>query len=174
MITLKKNNDSNNKSVKCKRIRFQLISKIGRHFTLDAPWLQNHIANCPRCQKRIASIGKVNMALSFIKCQPINLNLLMRANTQTINVLKKSLREEPKAQKLKTKNPDLKLSEHVINCFRPTVNLAACLLIMFLMKFGVFSSMDKFQSQGKKAYKQYYASRIGEDLAEDIFPSELS
>jgi hypothetical protein len=40
------------------------------------------------------------------------------------------------------------------------------------MKIGVFSSMDTFQSQGQKVIKQYYASRVGEDLADEIFPKD--
>jgi len=37
------------------------------------------------------------------------------------------------------------------------------------MKIGVFSSMDKFQTEGQKAIKQYYASHIGKDLTDEIF-----
>jgi len=43
---------------------------------------------------------------------------------------------------------------------------------MLLMKFGVFSSMDTFQTQGQKVIKQYYTSRIGDDLADEIFSKD--
>ena len=42
------------------------------------------------------------------------------------------------------------------------------------MKMSVFSSMSKVQAQGQKAMRQYYVSRVGEDLAEDIFPGDIA
>jgi hypothetical protein len=52
-------------------------------------------------------------------------------------------------------------------------NVAACIAILLLMKIGVFSSMDKFQTEGKKAIEQYYASHTGKDLADEIFPKDM-
>lgn len=98
----------------------------------------------------------------------------MRANSQAIGVLKHSLREMLKAQKLKEMNPEPKAAQRLVLCLRPSGNLAACLLVLFLMKFGIFSSMENIQTQGKKAYKQYYVSNIGEKMTEDIFPTQLS
>ena len=98
----------------------------------------------------------------------------MRANSQTIGVLKHSLREAPKAQKLKSINPEPNTAQKLIQCLRPSGNLAACFLILFLMKFGIFSSMQNIQTQGKKAYKQYFVSNIGEEMTEDIFPGNFS
>jgi hypothetical protein len=57
--------------------------------------------------------------------------------------------------------------------FQPSANLAVCVLVLVLMKMSVFSSMSKVQNQGEKAMKQYYVSRVGEDLAEDIFPGDI-
>ena len=54
------------------------------------------------------------------------------------------------------------------------INAAACIAILFLMKTGIFSSMKGLQSGGEKAIGQYYASQIGQELAEEIFPSELN
>ncbi len=51
-------------------------------------------------------------------------------------------------------------------------NLAACIVILLLMKIGVFSSMDKFHNQGQRVMKQYYARQVGEDLAEEVFPTD--
>jgi hypothetical protein len=172
MMRLKIKNET--KANQCKKIKKGIFSFFERHFSADAPWVQNHIAKCPRCQKRLAAIGRVNLALSFIKSQSHKLDLLQRANTQAINVLKHSLREMPKAQKLKTANPEPKLTQKIFWCLQPSMNLAACLLILFLMKCGIFSSMNKFQSQGKKAYKQYYVNQVGEDMAEDFFPSDFT
>ncbi len=113
--------------------------------------------------------GKVNLALSIVKSQPHRLDLLMRANTQTIGVLKHSLRRAPKAQKLRTILPEPKLLERWGKYRCSAANLAACIAILFLMKIGVFSSMNEFQTQGQKVIRQYYVSQVGEDLADEVF-----
>lgn len=153
----------------CKRIRTWLYTAMSRRFGPEANWLHNHIMYCPRCQRRLVSCGKVNLALSFIKSQPHGLDLLMRANTQAIAVLKHSLRREPKAQKLERKLPEPKLLERCSHYGHSAANLAACIVILFLMKIGVFSSVNNLQTQGQKVIKQYYVNQVGEDLADEIF-----
>ena len=154
---------------KCRQIRAWLYKAISSRINLDTDWIQNHIANCPRCQRRFAAIGKVNLALSVMKSQPHKLDLLMRANSQAIGVLKHSLREAPEAQKLKAVLPEPKLLERWRKYAHPAANVAACIAILLLVKIGIFSSMDKFQTQGQKLVKQYYASQLGDDLADEIF-----
>ena len=159
-----------NKNNKCRRTRGWLSEAISRRFDPDAHWLQSHIANCPRCQSRFASYGKVNLAISAIKSQPHKLDLLMCANEQTIGVLKHSLRRAKKAGELKKVRPEPKFLEKYSRYSSSALNVAACMTILLLMKIGVFSSMNMFQSQGEKAIKIYYANRIGNDLADEIFP----
>ena len=156
----------------CKRIRIWLYEAMSRRFGPEASWLHNHIMCCPRCQHRLVSCGKVDIALSFIKSQPHGLDLLMRANTQAIAVLKLSLRREPKAQKLERKLPEPKLLERCGHYGHSVVNLAACILILLLMKIGVFSSMNNLQTQGQKVIKQYYVKQVGADLADEIFAKD--
>lgn len=158
---------------KCRRFRAWLYKTINRRFGPDADWLQNHIANCPRCQRRFVSFGKVNLAFSLMKSQPHRLDLLMRANTQAIGVLKHSLRRAPKAYELKTKLPEPKLLEKWGSYGSSAASVAACITILLLMKIGIFSSMHKFQTQGQKAIRQYYARQVGEDLADEIFPKDM-
>jgi hypothetical protein len=154
---------------RCRRIRVWLHEALRSHFSLDAAWVQNHIAHCPKCQRRLASVSRVNLALSLVKSQPHKLDLLLRANTQAIGVLKHSLREAPKAQKLKKIQPEPKLLE-ICNVHKGSAaNVAACIAILFLMKTGIFSFTDTVQTQGQKAVKQYYINHVGEDLASDIF-----
>jgi len=156
---------------KCRKIRDSLRTAIRSHFGLKANWIQNHIASCPRCQRRFASIGKVNLALSLVKSQSHKLDLLMRANTQAIGVLKHSLREAPKAQKIKIMQSEPKLLEKCSVYKHSAANIAACITILLLVKIGVFSSMDKFQTHGQKVVRQYYVNHVGEDLTNDLFPS---
>lgn len=154
---------------RCKQIRSWLLKAITSRFGPDADWIQNHIVNCPRCQRRLAAVGKVNLALSAIKSQPHKLDLLTRANTQAIGVLKHSLRQAPKAHKLRAMLPEPKLLERASQYKHPVANIAACITILLLMKIGIFSSMEKFQTQGQKAIRQYYVSQVGEDLANEVF-----
>jgi len=163
-----------NRDNKCRQIRAWIHKAVSSRIGLDADWVQNHIANCPRCQRRIVSVGKVNLALSVMKSQPHKLDLLMRANAQAIGVLKHSLRRAPRAQKLKAMLPEPRLLERWSKYARPAANAAACIAILLLMKISIFSSMDKFQTQGRKAVKQYYASRVGQDMADEIFPEEAA
>ena len=161
----------NNKKIKnkCKIIRKRLFSIVSEHFGLNADWVQNHISTCPRCQQRFASLGKVHLALSIIKSQPHKLNLLMRANTHAVNVLKHDLRNAPKANKLRYLQPEPTLLERFDKYKYSVANTAACIAILCMMKIGVFSSMEKFQSEGQKTIKQYYAAQAGQDLADEIF-----
>jgi len=154
---------------RCRQIRAWLGAAISRRFGPEADWLQNHLSGCPRCQRRFAAYGKVNLALSLMKSQPHRLDLLMRANQQAVGVLKHSLRQAPKAQKLAATMPEPKLLERWCKYGHSTANLAACLAILFLMKVGVFSSMNEFQTQGHRVVRQYYTNQVGEELADEIF-----
>jgi hypothetical protein len=154
----------------CKSVRTRLSDIINSYVGFNSNWLRKHITSCPRCQKRLADFGRVNLALSLIKSHPHRLDLWMRANTQTISVLKHSLRNMPKAQKLKSIKPEPSLIEKSRKYRSSIVNAAACLAVLFLMKTGVFSSMNKVQTGGTNAMRTYYATRVGTDIADEIFP----
>ena len=153
----------------CRQIRTWLREVLARSFGLDARWMQNHISTCEKCQRRFVSVGKVSLALSLLKSQPHTVDLLMRANAQAIGVLKHGLREAPKAQRLQKKLPEPKLLEKCSKYRHSVANVAACISILLLVKIGVFSSMDKFQSRGQEIFRQYYAEHIGQDMADEIF-----
>jgi hypothetical protein len=154
---------------KCGHIRTWLYKSINRRIGLDADWVQNHIGKCPRCHQRIASFGKVNLALSVLKSQPHKLDLLMRANTQAIGVLKHSLRRAPKACKLKAMLPEPSLLQRWGKYANPAVNAMACIVILLLMKIGVFSSMNQFQTKSQKVVRQYYTNHVGTEMTDEIF-----
>lgn len=156
---------------KCREIRDRLLRLVGSSLGLNSGWAQKHIANCPRCQSRIAGVGKVELALSLVKSQRHHLDLLMRANAQAVGVLKHSLREAPKAEKLKKTLPEPTVSERLSKYKHSAANVAACLAILFLTKIGIFSSMDRFQTRSQQVLKQYYANYVGQDLADEIFPA---
>jgi hypothetical protein len=156
----------------CRRIRARIYSAMNKHFGPKAHWLRSHIAHCPRCQRRLVSTGKVHLALSFIKAQPHELDLLKRANEKTVSVLEHSLRQDPKAQKLRTGLPEREPLERYGKYGFSVGSLAACIAVLILMKVGVLSSMDTVQNGGRKVIKHYYVRQIGQDLADEVFPSK--
>jgi hypothetical protein len=161
------------RTVKVKNYCRQLKELINRFLIdkrmLDRQWVQNHVANCPRCQRRIMNLGKVELAISLLKSQPHRLDLLMRANTQAIGVLKHSLRTTTKAEHLRNVRPEPGIFEKCSRYKRSFANAAACIAIAVLMKSGTFSSGQAFENKGRKAVEHYYASQAGEDIARDVF-----
>jgi hypothetical protein len=114
-------------------------------------------------------LGKVELAISLLKSQPHNLDLLMRANTQAIGVLKHSLRATTRAEHLRNARPEPSILERCSRYRHSFANAAACIAIAVLMKNNIFLSAKTFESKGRKAMEHYYASQAGEDIARDIF-----
>lgn len=154
---------------RCRQIRRRLADSMARRLGPEAPWVCRHVAHCPRCQKRLAAIGKVDLALSLIKSQPHQLDLLMRANSAAVKMLKHSLREAAQAEKLDQAKPEPCLIERCARYRISVTNVAACIAILFLTKAGIFSSFDRLHARGEAALKQYYTHQAGEDVAKDIF-----
>jgi anti-sigma factor RsiW len=154
---------------KCSQTRNALAKAVAKHLSFNSGWLQEHIANCPRCQQRLSRVGRVSVALSLLKSQPHALDLLKRANAQAINVLKHGLREAPKAEKLREIRPEPKWFVRYSRVVQPVANAAACILILVLLKLGVFSSMDNIQRHGNSAVKHYYSRHLDQGTVNDIF-----
>ncbi|MBN2019917.1 MAG: hypothetical protein JW749_06810 [Sedimentisphaerales bacterium] len=155
----------------CRQLRERISRKLADYLSLDRSWIHNHIASCPRCQKRLAHVGKVELAISLLKSQPHGLDLLMRANTQAISVLKHCLRTLPKADKLRNVRPELSIFERCARYKSAIVNVAACIFIAVIMKAGTFQSARRFETSGRKTIEHYYTANAGEDIARDIFSS---
>ncbi|MFH1615038.1 MAG: hypothetical protein ABIG61_08145 [Planctomycetota bacterium] len=156
---------------KCRRLRSTVFDRLAQNLCRNAEWVENHIAGCDRCQRRIRRIGRVEMGLALLKTTPQKLDLLMRANTSALRTLKHSLQQAPKADHLRHALPEPTLFERLSKHAGSIGNIAACIAIFALMKIGVFSSMDKVQRQGQNHIQQYYANRVGEDISKDLFTS---
>jgi len=104
-----------------------------------------------------------------LKTQPHKPDLPARANARAIAVLRHSLRAEPEAQDLKTRLPEPRPLEVFRGCGRALANVAACAVIVLMIKTGVLSSMKQLDSTGQKGIRQYYAKYIGEDMASELF-----
>lgn len=156
----------------CRQLKGLINRFLVEKFMLDRRWVRNHIADCPRCQRRVMLLGKVELAISLLKSQPHRLDLLKRANTQAIGVLKHSLRTTTKARLLRNVCPEPGIFERCARYKRSFANAAACIAIAVLLKSGAFSSAQVFESKGRKAVEHYYASQAGEDIARDIFTKQ--
>jgi anti-sigma factor RsiW len=131
--------------------------------------VQRHVEHCPRCQRRLAAWSRVELALSIIKSESHRLDLLGKANSCTVKMLKRSLREAPKALVLEKARPEPSFLQRSAR-YRPRIaNAAACVAILILTRSGLFSSLDRATTGGEKLMKQYYAAQAGEDIAEEIF-----
>jgi len=153
----------------CRRIRRRLADSMLRRLGPEAPWVQRHVAHCPRCQKRLAALSRVDMALSVIKSRPHRLDLLRRANSAAVRMLNHSLREAREAAALQQARPEPCLLERCGRYRGSLTNVAACVAILFLTKAGIFSSFGEARTRGEAALKHYYAAQAGEDVAREIF-----
>lgn len=153
----------------CRELKNLMYQLLTDKFNIDRHWVRNHIADCPRCQRRIMHLGKVELTISLLKSQPHDLDLLMRANTQAIGVLKRSLRTTTKAEHLRNARPEPGIPERCSIYKHPLANAAACIAIAALINSSTFSSAKAFESKSRKVVENYYASRVGEDIARDIF-----
>ena len=157
------------KKNRCRQLIDRVLRLLAESFSPDRCWIQNHIATCPRCQRRLARLGKVELAITLLKSRPHRLDLLMRANTQAIGVLRHSLRTTAKAEHLRNIRPEPSIFERCSKYKHSLANAAACIAVAILMKNSAFYSAKTFETKGQKAVEHYYASRAGEDIARDIF-----
>lgn len=154
---------------KCRSTRQWFAAALSRRLGPEAGWVRRHAATCPRCQRRLAALRNVEMALSLLRSQPQSLDLLGRANAHTIKMLEHDLRDAPKARKLERSRPEPSFVERFGQYRSSVVNVAACIAIVLLTRAGIFSSLDKLSTGGDRAMRQYYTNHIGDDLTRELF-----
>jgi hypothetical protein len=113
----------------------------------------------------------VELGLRVLNSRPHHLDLLHRANTEAVKMLKQELREAALARELTHPEPEPPFQARAAGCRHRLTNLAACLAILFLSKSGLFTSLDRFSTGGEAFVRQYYASQAGDDLAGEVFDS---
>lgn len=152
-------------------IRKRLGDLAQRRFGSCAPWVRRHVANCPTCRRRLAGLVRVEIAMSLVKSQPHQFDLLTRANGAAIRMLSQRLRQSEQAERLKEAQPESSVAGRSAGSPGAFANVAACIAILMLAKVGVFASLDKARTRGEAAMRQYYTTRAGEDLADEVFKS---
>ena len=136
--------------------------------------LSDHIATCPRCQKRLALANRVELALNLLKAQPQALDLLSRANACAVSVLKHSLRNAPQSKRLCQLRPDQNWIEQKSPLLERLMNIAACLFVVLMVRMGVTDSLTDVQTKGKTALHSYYARNLDAQTVDEIFPDDTS
>jgi len=135
--------------------------------------LSDHIVECPRCQQRLAIVNRVELGLALIKTQPLDVGLLSRANSCTLDVLKHSLRHAPKAIPLRKAKSDTSRFEKIRPTLERTLNTAACLFIVIMIKVGVSTSLLDYKDKGQTAIENYYARNLDDQIFDEIFPTDV-
>jgi len=134
-------------------------------------YLRNHIEHCPRCSRRLMSLHRVEWAILMTKSQSHSSDLVARANTAALHMLKHGLRFAPKAEKLRAARPESSwLIRHSIG-LEKVVNIAACLMVLAMIKFGTISFLKDVHQDGTKVMHNYYAKNLGQDMANDLMES---
>jgi len=136
--------------------------------------LNDHVAQCPRCQRRLAMVHRVELALTLVKTQPQDIGLLARANTKALNTLKHSLRNAPKSAALRIAKADLSRLEKMRPGLERVLSAAACVFIVFMIKTGISRSLLDYKEQGEAVIKNYYARNLDDSLFNEIFPDDAS
>lgn len=153
-----------NRKTECPRIRQWLFETLTQRLDVTAGWVQRHLAACPRCRGQIAGNSRLRLALALVKTQPYSPDLLMQANRRAIRVLKRNLQESAQAEKLRhvcaRPSPGERLSKYT----QSISHAAACLLVLVLLRMGIFSSLTKIQDQGEQFVEQYYTRHLDQDL----------
>jgi hypothetical protein len=134
-------------------------------------FLRSHIEHCPRCSQRLLNLHRVELAIRLTKSQPHSLDLLSRANTAALNMLKHSLRFAPKADKLRAARPEPGWIIRHSSAMEKVFNAAACLLVLTLVKCGTTSFLKDVHQDGTKVMYNYYAKNLGQDMANELMES---
>jgi hypothetical protein len=128
-----------------------------------------HIASCPRCQKRLAAANRVEMTLSLMRMQPQAMDLLAKANTAALKYLTRTVRFSPCADQLRTAVHKPNRLEKASPLLERLLNVAACLFIILMIRVGLKNRMLEIQDQGTKVMENYYARNLDAKLFEDVF-----
>ncbi|MCK4998366.1 MAG: hypothetical protein KAS23_02485 [Anaerohalosphaera sp.] len=135
--------------------------------------LSDHVSGCPRCQRRMAMVNRVELGLMLMKTQPLDIELLSQANNRTLDVLKHALRYAPKSVSLRNARSDTRRFEKMRPGLERVLNAAACLFIVIMIRSGVSNSLLDCKNQGQTAFENYYARNLDSQTYDEIFPTDI-
>ena len=144
-------------------------TRIKRHL---AERCSSHIASCPRCQKRLAAVGRVEVGLCLMRMQPHTPDLLARANTSALKYLTRSLRQRPQAEQLRHAVFGPGRLEKATPLLERLIHIAACLFILLMVRAGIINKMFQIKEQGTAVMQNYYARHLDAETLDEIFESK--
>jgi len=153
---------------RCENVRQRLAGAVGGALAAYSGWLEGHVAGCPRCQRRIRGFSRLSLALALVKTQSHQPDLLTRANAAAVRMLKRPVRQTTQAEALRHMLPRPTFLARIGKYTQPAGNAAACVLVLALLKIGVFSATEKFQQSGRQAIRDYYAAHVDQDILDQI------
>lgn len=165
---------SDNHTKYCRKIRKSQAGFLSGLRSRVLKQLSDHVTHCPRCQRRLAIVNRVEIAMMLMKTQPQDMDLLARANSKALDTLKHSLRNAPKSKALRVAESDLSRLEKMRPGFERVLNTAACLFVMFMLKTGISRSLLDYKEQGETAIRNYYARNLDSQLFEELFAQDSS
>jgi hypothetical protein len=163
-------NDKN----KCRSVRNERCGAIRSVKMRLLERLSDHVAECPRCQRRLAVVNRVELGLTLMNTQPLEIGLLSRANNQALGVLKHSLRYAPKSAFLRNAKSDTNRLEKIRPGLERALNAAACVFVVLMIKTGVSNSLLDYKEQAEVVIHNYYARNLDSQMFDEIFPIDSS
>jgi len=136
--------------------------------------LNDHVTHCPRCQRRLAIVNRVEIAMMLMKTQPQDIGLLARANSKALDMLKHSLRNAPQSAALRTMQVDQSRFEKIRPGLERALNVAACVFVVIMIKTGVSNSLLDYKKQGENVIHNYYARNLDSELFDALFTEDSS
>lgn len=136
--------------------------------------LNDHVAYCPRCQRRLAIVNRVEIAMMLLKTQSQDIDLLARANSKALDAMKHSLRNAPQSAMLRTTQVGQNRFEKNHPGLERALNFAACVFVLVMIKTGVSNSLLDYKRQGEDVILNYYARNLDSQMLDEIFPSDSS
>jgi hypothetical protein len=158
----------------CRRMRKSRSGLWGMLKSRMLERLNDHVAGCPRCQRRLAMVNRVEVALMLMKAEPYQMGLLARANNKALDVLTHSLRFAPKSDLLRQAKSDTHRIEKVRPILEKMLNVAACLFVVIMIKTGISHSLSDYKEQGEAVIHNYYARNLDSQMFDEIFPIDSS
>ena len=144
-------NDNN----KCRSVRNERCGAIRSVKMRLLERLSDHVAECPRCQRRLAVVNRVELGLTLMNTQSLEIGLLSRANNQALGVLKHSLRYAPKSAFLRNAKSDMNRLEKMSPGLERLLNAAACVFVVLMIKTGVSNSLLDYKNTRSRIQRTF-------------------
>lgn len=118
--------------------------------------LADHIRTCPACAQQVRQANRVHASFALLRTQPAPPNLLPRANSRALRMLRRAARASAAAHRLLRMRPGLtRWQRFEVHLARWSVGVAAA-FILLLMRFGMMSGIAKTEATGQALVENWH------------------